>query len=390
MFKKILMPFVILGMLFFVQCADDPILPDTYNAGKGNGYGGGGSGNGGGNGNGNGGGNGGNGGSGGLYGDLVICLRTPDGIPVYEWVIGEQDELWPAPQPIKIDETTLEPVKDDEGNYEVFSYDYTTGEIIPEEGFIVKEVEFGRLNMVRAPQSVLDQALDEAKNSLQQGGVSFITTDASGRLVAIIGEEDWLVNYDENPLNDEFDDKTIDSPRENVAIYQELMSNGLNGQLGFLNSHFDEADILKLAFGAISAGADKTGLMNVDEFGYMNDWLLKWEQIPDDLKLGPDDKGRMYYNYEDFEYSRTAVYGDKYVRIQAFYPDGTWEYLYEPILDVVTWTAPEMLIDYANGSNTGITGFANAADDAIQVLEFIHSSTLYEYSPYFDESWNEE
>ena len=42
MFKKMLMPLVILGMLFFVQCADDPILPDIHNAGHGNGNGNGG------------------------------------------------------------------------------------------------------------------------------------------------------------------------------------------------------------------------------------------------------------------------------------------------------------------------------------------------------------
>ncbi len=388
MFKKILMPIAILGMLFFVQCTDDPIHPDTYNAGKGNGYGGGGSGGGGGNGNGNGGGNGGNGGAGGLYGDLVICLRTPDGMPVYTWVMGEQDELQPAPQPIKIDETTLEPVKDLDGNYEVFSYDQTTGELIPEEGYLVEEVEFGRLNLVRAPQAVLDQALQEAKNALLQGGVSFITTDASGRLVAIIGEEDWLVNYDDDPLNDEFDDKTIDSPRENVAIYQELMSRGFNGELGFLNAHFDEEDILMLAAGAISAGADKTGTMNVDEFGYMNNWLLHWDQIPDDLKMGPDDKDRMYFNYDGFEYDRNLVYAGKYVRVQEFYPNGTWEYNYVSLYDVVNFTDPNLLIDYAGGNNTGITGFSNAADDAIQVLEFIHESTLVEYSPYFDDTWN--
>ena len=58
-----------------------------------------------------------------------------------------------------------------------------------------EEVEFGRLNVVRAPQSVLDAALAEAINALTQPGVEFITTDASGRLIAIIGQEDWKVNY---------------------------------------------------------------------------------------------------------------------------------------------------------------------------------------------------
>ena len=42
---------------------------------------------------------------------------------------------------------------------------------------------------------------------------------------------------------------------------------------------------------------------------------------------------------------------------------------------------PERLIDYSG--NTNITGFANAVDDAIQVLELIHSTDLIVYSPYF-------
>lgn len=64
-------------------------------------------------------------------------------------------------------------------------------------------------------------------------------------------------------------------------------------------------------------------------------------------------------------------------------PDGTWGYVYHTLNDIVPWTNPEMLIDYAYGNNNNVTGFANAVDDAIRVIEYLHSSTLIEHSPHF-------
>ena len=65
--------------------------------------------------------------------------------------------------------------------------------------------------------------------------------------MAIIGAEDWKVNYDTDLANDEFDDKTIDSPVENMAIYQELMTMDLDRQLNFLISDFSTDDITKFS-----------------------------------------------------------------------------------------------------------------------------------------------
>lgn len=381
MIKKIITPILILGMVFFIQCTDEQVYPDTgdYKAGKGNGGG-----NGNGSGNGNGGGNGGNGGSGGLYGDLVICLRTADGIPIYQEIDGEHGLAY-YPQPIMVDQETFEPLQDD-NNYVVFDLN-EEGEVIddPTDQYIVKEVEFGRLNIVRAPQSVLDQALQEAITALTQSGVNDITTDASGRLIAIIGLEDWLVNFDDNDLNDEFDDKTIDSPRENVAIYQELMGNRLNGELSFLTNYgFNNSDYLVLASGAIAAGADKTGNVIVDEMSYMNDWLIKWGD-PEVLEApnSPDQKGRRYFDFSGFSYERSDVYSSKFVRIRTLLPNNTWEEEFVSLFSLDIWTNPNKLIDYENGNSVNVTGFSNATDDAIQVLEYIHESDLIEYSPYF-------
>jgi hypothetical protein len=332
------------------------------------------------------GGNGGNGGSSGLYGDLVICLRSPDGIPIYYEIYNEEHNTtdyfaWPIKVAISDDVPLRTP---DDVTYVTFDLN-DEGEVIDDDPYYdVKEVEFGRLNIVRAPQSVLDNALNEAITSLTQTGITDITTDASGRLIAIIGNEDWMVNYDDDFTNDEINDKTIDSPRENMAIYQELLGNGLSGDLSFLSSYFTENDVLRLAYGAIAAGADKTGNMIVDEIAYMNDWLLKWDADNVDQALNsPDVKGRKYFDFSGFSYDRDAVYSNKYVRITNLNSNGTWDYEYLSLLNAVPWTTPNKRIQYNGGQNIDITGFSNAADDAIQVLEFIHESDLYEYSPYF-------
>ena len=164
------------------------------------------------------------------YGDLVICLRDANGIPEYKLIYGEHGVL-PYPLPIKFNEFTLIPVKSDDGlSYLTFELN-DEGEVILEDGFIVKEADFGRLNLVRAPESVLNSAFQEAKTNLTQQGVTDIKTDGSGRLVAIIGAEDWLVNIDDIDENNEYNDKTIDSPRENMAIYHELLTSGFSNKL---------------------------------------------------------------------------------------------------------------------------------------------------------------
>lgn len=381
MFNKLLIPVTLLCVLFLVQCADEPIFPETIDQEtqanetvqlKRNG-------------NGNHDENGQNGGTGGLYGDLIICLRTPNGIPIYDEIDGEHGVAY-YPVPILYNEVTLEPLILDD-TYQTFDLNLE-GEPILEDGYIIKEADFGRLNLIRSPQSVLDQALQEAINGLTQEGVTQITTDASGRLIAIIGAEDWLVNYDDNPLNDEFNDKTIDSPRENMAIYQEIMSNNLNDQLSFLSDYgFDESDIYPLAYSAMAAGGDKTGTIIIDELAYMNNWFLKWDS-PDIIELpeSPDVKDRRYYDFRDFSYSREEVYGNKFVRITRLSPNGSWTNTFHSIQEVAPWTKPSLLIGYENGNNVNVTGFSNAADDAVQVLEFIHESDLIVYSPYFTAS----
>ena len=381
--SKLLFLFALVAAIALWQCdreiADPHSQMDSSQMMYGKG-GNGGGGNGGSGGGGNGGSGGGQGGGAGVYGDLLVVLRDADGLPLFVPIDDEHGTKYYA-QPIKHEEVTEKPVRLND-SYAVFALN-EEGEMIPEVGYIAKEVEFGRLNVVRAPQSVLDQARGEAVTALTQPTVINIITDVAGRLMAVNGQaEDWLVNYDNDPGNDEFDDKIIDSPRENMAIYQELMTYGFTRDLDILANYFSEADILDLAVGAFAGGADKTGSCNVDEVCYLNGWNIDWTMAINPA-LGPDEKGNFYYDFGDFSHSRFAKYSDKWVRETVLRPDGTWGYVYNQLSNVVPWTNPEMLIDYAGGNNYKVTGFANAVDDAIRVIEYLHDSPLVEYSPYF-------
>lgn len=90
---------------------------------------------------------------------------------------------------------------------------------------LVQEVEFGRLNLARAPQAVLDASFDEAISTLN--AAKDIRIDASGRLM--VTREiyyEFLTNADGTPLLEETEEKAIDSPKENLALYLKLMQDG--------------------------------------------------------------------------------------------------------------------------------------------------------------------
>ncbi|MBU4264003.1 MAG: hypothetical protein KKC76_19280 [Proteobacteria bacterium] len=90
---------------------------------------------------------------------------------------------------------------------------------------LVQEVDFGRLNLGRAPDAVLDQAFDEAISSINNS--KSISLDASGRLLLTTDVYDeFLTNPDGTPVYIETVTKAIDSPLENLALYIKLMKDG--------------------------------------------------------------------------------------------------------------------------------------------------------------------
>jgi hypothetical protein len=90
---------------------------------------------------------------------------------------------------------------------------------------LVQEVEFGRLNLGRAPDAVLDHAFDEAINNLNNA--KSIAVDASGRLLLTTDiYDEFLTNPDGTPVYIETVTKAIDSALENLALYIKLMKDG--------------------------------------------------------------------------------------------------------------------------------------------------------------------
>lgn len=90
---------------------------------------------------------------------------------------------------------------------------------------LVQEVEFGRLNLARAPQAVLDASFDEAISSLN--AATDIKIDASGRLMVTTEiYDEFLTDENGDPLWVKTEVKAIDSPKENLALYVKLMKDG--------------------------------------------------------------------------------------------------------------------------------------------------------------------
>lgn len=110
----------------------------------------------------------------------------------------------------------------------------TTYDVVP------GEVELGRLSVGRSPTKVLSHSLDEALAKLTTEG-AVIAIDSSGRLTV--------------------DGVTIDSPLENLALYETYMTSGSIPGVT-LPAGFDPAALL-------AAAGDKTGTISVDTVVYM-------------------------------------------------------------------------------------------------------------------------
>jgi hypothetical protein len=189
-----------------------------------------------------------------------------------------------------------------------------------------------------------------------------VTQDAAGRLVITT-----LVNG--LPVS-----KTIDSPLENLALYKAIMSLPLDNPL----TPIDESrtitaivssdggkvttpvtytiptainiDMLKASL--LAAAADKTKTVTLDVLMYINSILLT---VPPDLST--------------FTYDRIATYGTAMATVLVKQPDG------------ITYIATSVnlydtLFKTQDTTSTGAADFAQAVDDALQILEFIHDNEV--------------
>jgi YD repeat-containing protein len=258
-----------------------------------------------------------------LFGDMVVLLRDANGEPLLT-----TDDLVQVIAYVYDDSGNLVPLKDVDGKLVVIPY--VDGELATSiNGVLVypAEVDLGRLSVGRAPTKVLTHSLDEALSALTSGTV---TLDDTGRLAV--------------------DGVTIDSPLENLALYDKYMTTGsLPGVT--LPDGFNPASLL-------AAASDKYGSISVDTVVYMNSIL-------------GINTGTTYFDFSTTTYDRYTTWSDKTATVLVL-KDGvyvpTLVNLYDAVFNSTNWTDPT-----AEG---GADDFAAAADDYRAVIEFIHDNAV--------------
>ncbi|WP_296895487.1 hypothetical protein [Thiobacillus sp.] len=260
-----------------------------------------------------------------LYGDMVVLLRDANGAPILTsaGLVQVIAYVYDA-------SGNLVPLKDASGNPVVIPYN-ADGDLVTEiNGVPVysAEVDLGRLSVGRAPSKVLDHSLTEALSKLTAGAV---TLDSTGRLAV--------------------DGVTIDSPLENLALYDKYMTTGsLPGVT--LPAGFNPASLL-------AAASDKYGSISVDTVVYMNSILGV--------------NSTTYYNFSTTNYDRYTTWKNATAQILVLQPDGvTYKVetvnLYDAVFNDTNWVDPT--------PTGGADDFATAADDYRAVIEFVHDNAV--------------
>jgi hypothetical protein len=199
-------------------------------------------------------------------------------------------------------------------------------------GVVPAEVELGRLNLGRAPTTVLEHAEDEALSKITADGVT-LSLDPAGRIMV--------------------DGVTIDSPLENLALYIAVIS-GDQTVLSALEPLLAESSALEIAAALLGGSADKTGEITNDVVFYSN---VIYNLVP---------SGEDYVDYSAMTYDR-SIYNT------------VVDYHYYDTDGVTVLNATVNLKDYLEATQPalpaegGITLFTVASDDALEVVELIHT-----------------
>lgn len=308
-----------------------------------------------------------------LYGDQYILLRDldPDG------TAGDGDGepvLDANGQPILVgwDGSTYFPIyfeQDAEGDYEI------PPDMLP----YVQEVELERANVARAPDQVMQKALDEVLGKIADAEV--IDTDPAGRLV--------------------LDGVTVDSPLENLALYTHLMTAGGESAWPDVVDHWP-ADLARLVgsdrtdpdwdpSSLLGAAFSKSLPISLDAVLYENTTLGVNEVTQTGQEVTVD-----YFDFtagttESYDYDRQAQYGDVWIQ---WYEDTDGDpsdlelqvdTVFSAVFNSQHWsdaagTDTYIMVDPDNpaafvsmdASDSGVNDFAQATDDARAVINFIH------------------
>ena len=268
-----------------------------------------------------------------IYGDMYDLLRDANGVPILKQLA---DGTWIV-QPVDKDGNVL-PL-DAEGNL-----------INPD---LAIPVELGRLNVGRAPLTVLSSQYEEVLKNIN--AADSVTVDASGRLV----------------LTTNGVAAAVDSPLANLALYVELLNTGtITGvtdttkfatNISYLVDGTKTAADLTSAASFLAAAADKTGTLTVDKVVDMNTILGITGTLTDAT-------GATYVDYSTYSYDRATAYSTATVDVLVKQTDGS----YLP----TTVNVYDAVFKSTEYTGTSVSAFTQAADDALQVIEFVHSNAI--------------
>jgi len=334
------------------------------------------------------------------YGDLIILYRDANGVPIPSpsvpvpdpesgnWIDGGL--CW---QPTTADpafllalaawvpplDRVVLPTVDTEvdGRYVIPVDQYTCG-VEGIFGSYTEEIDFGRINQARSPESVFEAQLEDVVIKLATADSTSL--DPAGRMVA-----SNCVKVDE--VIEITSTSTIDSPLQNLAVYRQLM---LTGTIGV--DLPEGADVLDTAARGLGVSSDKGGEINVDIVAYLN-MVMGLDVVPTELSklcetyrqevqgtIQPVEK--CFLNYASYGYDRGANFNG--LPSPAYIPklaptEGWFEYLAyvdatdPPLFEILQGPITTAVFEDEPGSpGANIGAFALAADDTRAVINFMH------------------
>jgi len=320
------------------------------------------------------------------FGDLIILYRDANGVPILTPGDPGPGGTGLCQQPIYFASDlcpTTCAVASVPAAVDVVDVDQTTCAVVVGCEACTQEVEFGRINEARSPDTVFDSQLQDVVVNLATSDC-VVTLDPAGRMVT-----GTLVLDNPDPEPDVFSTSAIDSPLQNLAIYRQLIQ---TGSLGVPLAQ--GAGVLDTAARGLGAASDKAGEVNVDLVAYLNQimglsdpatttildpkiCIQVREEVQGVVQLVPE----CFLDYGAYGYDREANFGA--LPAPPYIPEATptpgwFEYLVTLDPTVPTFTVEQGPITTAVFAGLGflgdnIGGFAQASDDARAVIDFMHS-----------------
>ena len=251
----------------------------------------------------------------------------------------------------------------------------------PQYGMFISEVELERLNLARTAESVITSKLADV--TLKFRFADEITLESTGRL-----------SWDGTP---------IDASPENAAIYQSLMKTGTIPGLpttmagppavvgpmpvdATSNSRFDAWELAAMTIGA---AASKSTPLTVDAVEYYNriigfpptaDYTTTWPGGPTFVRSAdPDvtdaismDASEQFVDYSSFTYDRSQTFKGSVTWLDV----STLTWKVSKITDVVPFTNLSSFDEIGVNVLTGITAFAQLADDVRAMCNYVPDNTF--------------